>query len=93
MQVHVSWLEGGTAIFAFRGTASTQDGLQDVKIVSRNIDYLRELYPGVKAHMGEQTQLPSRGTSYEGFQGLRTCNSPLGRSNRSLPAGVLNPLG
>lgn len=50
--MHVSWLEGGTAIFAFRGTASTQDGLQDVKIVSRNIDYLQELYPGVKAHMG-----------------------------------------
>lgn len=49
----MSWLEGGTAIFAFRGTASAQDGLQDVKIVSRNIDYLQELYPGVKAHMGE----------------------------------------
>ena len=52
LQVHVGWLEGGTAIFAFRGTASKQDGLQDVKIFSRNIDYLQELYPGVKAHLG-----------------------------------------
>jgi len=52
VQVHVGWLEGGTAVFAFRGTASKQDGLQDVKIFSRNIDYLQELYPGVKAHMG-----------------------------------------
>ena len=53
MQVHVGWLEGGTAVFAFRGTASRQDGLQDVKIFSRNIDYLQELYPGVKAHLGQ----------------------------------------
>ena len=48
----MGWLEGGTAVFAFRGTASRQDGLQDVKILSRNIDYLQELYPGVKAHLG-----------------------------------------
>ena len=48
----MGWLEGGTAVFAFRGTASRQDGLQDVKIFSRNIDYLQELYPGVKAHLG-----------------------------------------
>ncbi len=53
VQVHVGWLEGGTAVFAFRGTASKQDGLQDVKIFSRNIDYLQELYPGVKAHLGQ----------------------------------------
>ena len=53
--MHVGWLEGGTAVFAFRGTASKQDGLQDVKIFSRNIDYLQELYPGVKAHMGKHT--------------------------------------
>ena len=52
VQVHVGWLEGGTAVFAFRGTASRQDGLQDVKILSRNVDYLQELYPGVKAHLG-----------------------------------------
>ncbi|DBA70391.1 TPA: hypothetical protein ACH3X2_011807 [Trebouxia sp. C0005] len=55
-KVHVGWLEGGTAVFAFRGTASRQDGLQDVKIFSRNIDYLQELYPGVKAHLGFMQQ-------------------------------------
>ncbi|DBA97135.1 hypothetical protein WJX77_011944 [Trebouxia sp. C0004] len=55
-KVHVGWLEGGTAVFAFRGTASKQDGLQDVKIFSRNIDYLQELYPGVKAHLGFMQQ-------------------------------------
>lgn len=57
MQVHVGWLEGGTAVFAFRGTATRQDGLQDVKIFSKNIDYLQELYPGVKAHLGEPTSV------------------------------------
>ena len=57
VQVHVGWLEGGTAVFAFRGTASKQDGLQDVKIFSRNIDYLQELYPGVKAHLGMNNKL------------------------------------
>lgn len=58
VQVHVGWLEGGTAVFAFRGTASRQDGLQDVKIFSRNIDYLQELYPGVKAHLGAPLLYP-----------------------------------
>ena len=52
--MHVGWLDGDTAIFAFRGTASRQDALQDVKISSHNIDYLQELYPGVKAHLGER---------------------------------------
>ena len=56
--MHVGWLEGGTAVFAFRGTASRQDGLQDVKIFSRNIDYLQELYPGVKAHLGQSPPHP-----------------------------------
>ncbi len=65
VQVHVGWLEGGTAVFAFRGTASKQDGLQDVKILSRNIDYLQELYPGVKAHLG-------RGNLATAYRGLST---------------------
>ena len=54
LQVHVGWLRCGTAVFAFRGSQSAQDGLQDVKIIRRNIDYLQELYPGVKAHTGER---------------------------------------
>jgi hypothetical protein len=50
--VHVSWIDSGTAVFAFRGTESTKDGLQDMKFVRRNIDYLQRAYPGAKAHTG-----------------------------------------
>lgn len=52
VQVHVSWIESGTAVFSFRGTESTQDGLQDIKMLRRNIDYLQRGYPGAKAHTG-----------------------------------------
>ncbi len=51
-QVHVAWLKSGTAVLAFRGTATMQDSLQDVKFLRRNIDYMQELYPGTKAHVG-----------------------------------------
>ena len=51
-QVHVSWMDSGTAVFAFRGTESAQDGLQDVKMMRRHIDYLQQGYPGAKAHTG-----------------------------------------
>jgi hypothetical protein len=53
LQVHVGWLENGSAVFAFRGTESAQDGLQDAKFFRRGIDYLEKAYPGVKAHLGE----------------------------------------
>eukprot|EP00884_Botryococcus_braunii_P010106 jgi/Botrbrau1/19097/Bobra.0077s0011.1 len=52
VQVHVGWLENGTAVFAFRGTESAQDGLQDAKFFRRGIDYMEKAYPGVKAHLG-----------------------------------------
>ena len=52
MQVHVSWMESGTAVFSFRGTESTQDGLQDLKLIRRNIDFLARSSPGAKAHTG-----------------------------------------
>ena len=55
LQVHVGWLPGGTAILAFRGTESAQDGLQDVKIIRKNVDYMQEVFPGVQAHTGDQT--------------------------------------
>ncbi|BDA46012.1 probable lipase at C-terminar half [Coccomyxa sp. Obi] len=55
-QVHVSWIDSGTAVFAFRGTESTKDGLQDLKFVRRNIDYLQRAYPGAKAHTGFMQQ-------------------------------------
>ena len=51
-QVHVGWLEGGTAILAFRGTQTAQDGLQDVKIVRQSIDHLQGMFPGTQAHSG-----------------------------------------
>ena len=61
---------------AFRGTENAQDGLQDMKIIRKNIDYLQALYPGVQAHTGEQV-VPSAGgsnslTSYQGhdMQGM-----------------------
>ena len=54
VQVHVGWLPGGTAILAFRGTESAQDGLQDVKILRKNVDYMQEIFPGVQAHTGDQ---------------------------------------
>ena len=71
VQVHVGWLEGGTAVFAFRGTASKQDGLQDVKIFSRNIDYLQELYPGVKAHLGTGNKLAELSIKWQTAKGVR----------------------
>ena len=67
-QVHVAWLEGGTAVLAFRGTQTAQDGLQDVKIVRQSIDHLQEMFPGTRAHSGEaclshlSTQLPAPST-------------------------------
>ena len=51
-QVHVGWLEGGTAMLAFRGASTGQDGLQDVKIVRDVIDHLQEMFPGTQAHSG-----------------------------------------
>lgn len=53
LQVHVGWLEGGTAILAFRGTQTAQDGLQDVKIVRQSIDHLQGMFPGTQAHSGD----------------------------------------
>ena len=49
----MGWLEGGTAILAFRGTQTAQDGLQDVKIVRQSIDHLQGMFPGTQAHSGE----------------------------------------
>ena len=66
MQVHVGWLEGGTAILAFRGTQTAQDGLQDVKIVRQSIDHLQGMFPGTQAHSGKIHTL-SLGIAGEGF--------------------------
>ena len=66
MQVHVSWIESGTAVFSFRGTESTQDGLQDLKLIRRNIDFLARSCPGAKAHTG----------AHVGFTVMQGCSSP-----------------
>ena len=49
----MGWLEGGTAVLAFRGTQTAQDGLQDVKIVRQSIDHLQKMFPGTQAHSGK----------------------------------------
>ena len=51
-------MDSGTAVFAFRGTESKQDGLQDIKMLRRNIDYLQRAYPGAKAHTGARDSRP-----------------------------------
>ncbi|KAK9813912.1 hypothetical protein WJX73_004505 [Symbiochloris irregularis] len=50
--VHVSWLDDGTAVFAFRGTATMQDSLADVKVLRLDVHFLKELFPGARAHSG-----------------------------------------
>lgn len=51
-QVHVSWLEDGTVIMAFRGTATVQDGLADIKLLRTNVRFLTQHFPGSRAHLG-----------------------------------------
>ena len=58
----MGWLEGGTAVLAFRGTSTAQDGLQDVKIVRDVIDHLQEMFPGTQAHSGERLRGSSQVT-------------------------------
>ncbi|KAK9806405.1 hypothetical protein WJX73_002637 [Symbiochloris irregularis] len=50
--VHVGWLEDGTVIMAFRGTATVQDGLADVKILRLDVRFLTQHFPGSRAHLG-----------------------------------------
>ena len=51
-QVHIAWLDDGTAVFAFRGTATMQDSLADVKVMRLDVHFLKELFPGARAHLG-----------------------------------------
>jgi hypothetical protein len=70
LQVHVGWLEGGTAILAFRGTQTAQDGLQDVKIVRQSIDHLQKMFPGTQAHSGKLSN------DMHGFGMSAACTTP-----------------
>lgn len=51
-QVYVAWLEGGTAVFAFRGTESAQDAKADIDARSTSVDWMTADYPSVRGHMG-----------------------------------------
>ena len=62
-------MDSGTAVFAFRGTESKQDGLQDIKMLRRNIDYLQRAYPGAKAHTGETLNSPPKNLGNPSNQG------------------------
>ena len=39
-------------MLSFRGTATVQDGLADVQIMHRDVHYMRDLFPGSRAHLG-----------------------------------------
>lgn len=49
-QVHVGWMEDGKVVFAFRGTATVQDGLADLKILRKDVYFLQDVFPGTRAH-------------------------------------------
>lgn len=51
-QVYVAWLDGGTAVFAFRGTESSRDAMTDADARYQHVPWLQETYPHVRAHMG-----------------------------------------
>eukprot|EP00892_Ulva_mutabilis_P000708 jgi/Ulvmu1/10638/UM066_0018.1 len=58
-QVYVAWLEGGTAVFAFRGTESAQDAKADIDARSTPVEWMADDYPSVRGHMGFMNQFKS----------------------------------
>ena len=60
LQVHVGWLSDGTAVLSFRGTATMQDGLADVQVMHRDVHFLRDYFPGSRAHIGGPRNDPLR---------------------------------
>jgi hypothetical protein len=52
MQVYVIWLDGGTVVFAFRGTESTKDAQTDADARLKPIPWLEGTFPGCKGHVG-----------------------------------------
>ena len=83
-QVHVSWIESGTAVFSFRGTESTQDGLQDLKLIRRNIDFLARSCPGAKAHTGAHV----RSVAMQGCSWYAVLERPLWQITHALLVSV-----
>ena len=48
----MAWLDGGTAVFAFRGTESVKDALADLNAVPVDIDWMLHAFPEVRGHSG-----------------------------------------
>ncbi len=84
MQVHVSWIDSGTAVFSLRGTESTQDGLQDLKLIRRNIDFLARACPGAKAHTGTSHLLVKGYTYLKIFSSLSASSTATGAHRAAL---------
>lgn len=56
-QVYVGWLDNGTAVFAFRGTANAKDARQDLKALRGQLDFLPGKFKGSRVHVGFMQQL------------------------------------
>ena len=48
----MAWLEGGTAVFAFRGTESVKDALADLNAVPVQVEWMLHAFPEVMGHSG-----------------------------------------
>lgn len=61
-QCYVAWLDGGTAIFAFRGTESALDAQADADARRVPVPWLASAFPGVLGHKGACLGLRRRGS-------------------------------
>ena len=52
VQAYVGWLDGGTAVFAFRGTESGKDAQTDADARTRHIPWMEGLFPKTRGHAG-----------------------------------------
>lgn len=52
----MAWLEGGTAVFAFRGTESMKDAIVDADARQAPVPVLSDAFPGVRGHVGARRQ-------------------------------------
>lgn len=55
--MYVGWLDNGTAVFAFRGTANAKDARQDLKALRGQLDFLPGKFKGSRVHVGFMQQL------------------------------------
>lgn len=50
--------QGGTAVFAFRGTESFQDAKVDADFLMKKIAWMTRHFPNVRAHRGTRPAIP-----------------------------------